>query len=266
MKLLHLALALLVLLPVAAIAQEEVGSIATDRPVQSETPTVVPKKHLQFEEGVLFEQGIESFKIRTDQLNYNLLIKYGIVKNLELRYNVDYINQETKVIDSDPEMSQVLGGLAGPNIGLKYSFLKDDGESWKPNLTISVHSQFDWYGREEYVPENGNANFRLTAGKNITDSWYVIGGLGTNFEDGNKEATGQYYVAQTGYSFGDLTALIELYGIRNYDIDVNQNALNGALGYLINDNNQIDLSGGMGLNDTWYDYYIAVGYSMRLGF
>ncbi len=254
-------------LSLAAVAQdEEVGSIATDRPVQSETPTVVPKNYLQFEQGVYFERGIGfgtnySGLSRTDQLNYNLLFKYGLVKNLEFRFNFDYLNQEQYLND---ESNGSVGGVSGPNIGFKYSFLKDDGQSWKPNLSLSAHSQFDWWGREEFQPENANLNFRATVGKNFTDNWYGILGYGINFEDGNSDATGHFYVVQTGYTFaGKLTAILEYYGNNNSNLEIDESAINGALVYLLKDNHQFDVSFGKGLSDEWYDYYLAIGYSMR---
>jgi hypothetical protein len=264
-----------VLISITVIAQDDasgnsdsdVGNIATDRPVQSETPTVVPKGYFQGEEGVYFEEGLDytcDRRSSTDLLAYNLLIKYGIIKNLELRYTFDYFHYETTDKTFDPEETSSIGGVNAPNVGLKYSFLQET-DGWKPNLTLSLHSQFDWYGREEFQPEYANLNFRLTAGKTIVSSWYFVGGLGSTWvDDPESEPDLNYYVAQTGYTFFDkLTVIAELYGVRNYEQDDNRNAFNGALVYLINSNHQVDLSGGMGLADNWYGSYIALGYSMR---
>jgi len=255
------------MISLVSIAQDEdIGSIATDRPIQSETPTVVPKRYLQFEQGVYFERGIGigtpySGISRNDQLNFNLLFKYGVIKNLEFRFNFDYLHNDYFLSD---EHEQGIGGVSGPNIGFKYSFLRDEEDSWKPNLTLSAHSQFDWWGREEYKPENANISFRATAGKNFTENWYGIVGYGINFEDGNGDATGNFYVLQTGYTFaGKLTAIVEYYGLNNSEMEVDDKALNGALVYLLNDKHQIDISFGKGLSDTWYDNYYAIGYSFR---
>ncbi len=229
--------------------------------MQSETPTVVPTNYVQIENGIYGERGI-SFgdqlggTSRTDQLNYNLLVKYGIVRNLELRYNIDYIHNDFYY--GDEEVGSI-GGLGGPYLGLKYSFLQDDGS--KPNLTLSAHSRFDWYGREEFQNENNNLNMRLTCGKSFTDNWYGIVGYELQFQQNS--TTTHFYVVQTGYSFNKLTVIAELYGLRNYSIDQNNNAFNGALVYLLNSNHQVDLSAGKGLGDNWYDSYWAVGYSFR---
>ena len=220
-----------------------------------------------FLNGVQFEEGLNYTCDRrhsTDVLSYNALFKYGIIKNLELRYNFDYATNETTDKSFDPEQTTVVGGVSAPNVGLKYSFLREK-EGWMPNLTLSAHSQFDWYGREEFKPQNANANFRMTVGKTIVGNWYGIVGLGTNIEDGNQDATGQYYVVQTGDTFAPkLTRIAEIYGARNYKIDLNQNAVNGALVYLLNDNHQVDISAGKGLSDNWYGLYVALGYSFRL--
>ena len=120
------------IMPLQIIAQEEnVGSIGTDRPIQSETPTVVPRHYIQMETGIYSEQGLDfsaENKTRTDLLAYNLLLKYGIINNLELRLNFDYFDYETTDRNFDPEEVHSIGGVNAPNIGMKYAiFTQEEG-------------------------------------------------------------------------------------------------------------------------------------------
>jgi hypothetical protein len=258
----------LAILPLVVWGQEEeIPGIGTDRPVQSETPSVIPKGYIQAEEGLYYEQGTDftcENRKSIDLLANNLLLKYGLIKNLELRLTVDYFHFEYQDRTTEIEQKSSIGGLNAPNVGLKYAFLKQD-KGWKPNLTLSAHSQVDLWGREEFKLKRANVNFRLTAGKNVTENWYVLAGFGTNFIDGLGDATGQFYVCQTGYTFfSKLTLVAEYYGLRDYALNLNLNAVNGALVYLINQNHQLDLSGGMGLDDNFYGYYVSLGYSFRI--
>jgi len=256
-----------------SIAQEDsisgeksIGSISTDRPVQSETPTVVPKGFFQFELGGLYEQGsdismtnaiFESGTTRSNLLYIpNLLIKYGLTGRLELRLATDYLSSETIDNFSGKESVYYESRLTHPLIGMKYAILREDGSM--PNLTFSLQSQLPFWSIDDF--EELNLHSRLTLGKSLTENWYFITGLGYSGYEISDGST--FYVIQTGYSFGKFTTVVEFYGKRlTYQ---NQNAINAALVYLLNDNNQVDFSLGKGFGNNFYDYYLAIGYSLRL--
>ena len=255
------------LLAQETIEKSEIGSISTDRPIQSETPFTVPKKHLQFEMGLNYELGLNNFvNIITGP---NLLIKYGLTDRLELRMSNNYINSEVIVEDIDPIWGSVdtdtitTAGVDAPLFGLKYKLIGAKGGN--TNMVASLSSKVNAWGSENFKSHNNNLLGRLTLGQSFTDSWYGIVG----FEYGAYfEANGSYneifYVIQTGYSFSfNLTAIIEYYAYAYPGIT--QHAINGALVYLISDQHQVDLSGGGGLGDRFYSHYFSVGYSFRIG-
>lgn len=246
---------------IQAYAQEEVGSINTDRPVQSETPTVVPKKYLQGEFGGVYERGNEFGNFRSDNTYApNILIKYGLIKNMELRFATDYLTSSTIANIQGKEKEESESSLTDPLLGIKYSFLQQKEHGI--NLTVSLQSQIGAWASEAFRQEEENWQGRLTTGFNFTDNWYVLAGVGYYWYEASN--SNLFYVFQTGYSFGQVTALVEYYS-NKYD-NFEQSAVNGALVVLLNDNNQADISFGKGLDDNFYDYYISLGYSLRLGF
>jgi len=237
----------------------EPGAISTDRPVQAETPFTVPKKHLQFEMGLNYEQGVDhSYNLITGP---NLLIKYGLTERLELRMTNNYINLETKkssTTQSDTNFTSA--GVDAPLFGAKYKVIGANGGN--TNMVVSLSSKLSTWESEEFEIINSNIIMRATLGQSFTDSWYGIVGVEYGFYDGIDDQI--FYVAQTGYSFSiGLTAIIEYYGYSS-TFELKQ-AINGALVYLINDRHQVDLSGGMGIDDNFYSHYFSIGYSFRLG-
>lgn len=245
----------------SANSQDDEGSISTDRPVQSETATVVPKKYIQGEFGGMYERGNDFGNYRNDNTYIpNALIKYGLVKHLELRFAFDYLTATSISNFQGMEEKSSESSLTDPTMGIKYSFLQADEH--RVNLTLSLQSQVGLWASEGFKQEEENWQGRLTAGYNFTNDWYVLAGVGYYWFESTDSYT--FYCLQTGYSFGDLTAVLEFYGNRNENFE--QSAINGALVYLLNNNHQLDLSFGKGSDNNFYDYYFAIGYSARLGF
>jgi len=246
------------------VEKNEVGAISTDRPVQSETPTTVPKKYLQFELGGQYTTGFSKDSlIKNTVSNGNILIKYGLFENMEIRISTNYIQQNLSILDSSvfPVRDEIesTSGLSSPFMGFKFGILKEDG--WKPNLSYSLQSLVPLWGNEEFQANTQNFVNRLTIGKTLVGNWFGVAGVEYGYvPDGNDHF---YYVLQTGYTFFDkLTAIAEVYGYRQKNRDA-IDAFNFALVYLLNDNHQIDLSGGSGLGTGFYNYYVAIGYSFR---
>jgi hypothetical protein len=76
------------IISMSARAQEALEKVETDRPDQTESPSIVPKGWLQFETDLSREQ-------YSDDVLYTLptlLSRYGLLKKLELRLITEYTN------------------------------------------------------------------------------------------------------------------------------------------------------------------------------
>src|SRR4051794_18600357 len=97
----------------SALAQIE--PLEADRPDQTESPSTVLKKHLQFETGIVFEKdNLESTETNSFTLP-TLLVKYGVGENLELRLIVENAFVETK----DAYKQSNIKGISPIEAGLK---------------------------------------------------------------------------------------------------------------------------------------------------
>ena len=238
-----------------SLAQEEedVGPINTDRPVQSETPNIVPRNYLQAEMGLNHIKSGYYYNLDGP----NLLLKYGLVKDLELRFSNNYISNNRKIRN---KYAEVASGLDMSRLGMKYKIFHQDDDGL--DMTISAHTYVDLFADDNFAYKEGNAQFRLTTCKTISGNWYGIVGVEYSYLAIADDQA--FYTLQTGTSLAEgLTGIIEYYGY--YGSGVLQHAVNAGLVYLLTDNHQIDLSGGAGLGDNYYDYYLQVGYSCRIG-
>jgi hypothetical protein len=104
----------LVMVAIYKSAYSQKPEIVTDRPDQSNTPSLVPQGALQIETGVLAEkENIRS----AHQMNYTYntsLLKYGINEHFEVRFNAGYLGTRNKF--SEVATRKGLGPIA---LGMK---------------------------------------------------------------------------------------------------------------------------------------------------
>jgi hypothetical protein len=104
-----------------AHAQDDAG-LVTDRPDQTESPMLVPRKALQVETGFILEKD----RISNDQTNlfYNsTLLRYGINANLELRFVSEYLSRSIRT-NGTAEQHHGFGPIA---LGMKLKLADEKG-------------------------------------------------------------------------------------------------------------------------------------------
>jgi hypothetical protein len=81
--------------------------------------------------------------------------------------------------------------------------------------------------------------------------------------DGVTPVTTFTYTLTTGYSLTEkLGIYIEFFGFLP-QFEKADNQFDGGFTYLINPNQQLDISGGIGLSEVAPRYYVSLGYSFR---
>lgn len=230
-------------------------AIATDRPLQSETPYIVPKGLHQFEMGLQYTGGVSAFEsdiISAPQLQY----RWGFANNGELRVSTNYLNVSTDEPGVDVD------GIDAPVIGLKSAIIKETKK--RPQLSGTVQFTLPFLGSDDFTPENPVFGYRLTMAKNLKGSWYLLGSFGGEWAS-EEYVPFSVYTVQTGFGLGGNWGLmLEYYGFGGANRD-NHNGINGGLVFQSDNNHQFDLSGGTGLTEDFYTYYVGIGYAMRFG-
>ena len=153
---------LLFIASLSSFSQEDtkVGAIVTDRPDATEASSTVGKGNLQFETGGLYESFEES-SIKSENYVYNtMLIRYGILDNVELRLGWNFIEGVTKV--SGNKLDNVASGLTPLLLGLKIDIAEE-----KSRLTKAM----DKLGKEigGLKGRLNNPNFAVSAPEEVVE-------------------------------------------------------------------------------------------------
>jgi len=235
-----------------AFAQEKID---TDRPDQTESAVLVPKKYFQAEFGF----GKENLEGK----NYTLahpafLLKYGLSKRFELRLESEYTSEYIHLI---PE-TKTTTDLQPIEIGTKIALFEEKDLRPKTSLIIHVGSSFKGSNPFEWPY---HISYRITCQHSITEKI----GLGYNLgQQSDEEGWAWLYTFSPNISIGKRWyGYVEAFGFKGSGMSVNrkwQHAFDAGFAYYISNDAKVDLSGGIGLADNPMRNYIALGFSFRI--
>jgi len=228
---------------------QDLPSIQTDRPDQTECPFITPRHYFQFENGFSYEQNdkdLSAFVTPT------VLTRFGINKFFELRLITEYT-----VIN---EISKSSSGLNPILIGFKTRLLEEKGLI--PTTALIAHIGFPKVASPDYRANYYYPEFRFTMQHTISEKQSLSYNLGAEWNGENTKPT-FIYTLTTGYSLTEkIGAYAEFYGFIP-QTGKTDHRLDLGLTYLFNPNHQLDVSGGLGLSAISPEYYFALGYSFR---
>jgi hypothetical protein len=253
---------------------EEEDTIETDRPDFTEASSIVPLGMLQLESGYTF---IYDDDDRDDVLTRahsgpEILLRYGATEYFELRFIWNYIWERS-----------VEGGLASSSdgaedltLGTKIFLLAQ--EEWVPETAIVFHVVAPTGGRGF---SNENTEFEL----NLLYGWDLPYDFGLGASTGYSTATeiGQLMVGPGMIDVEDrhnvfhqsvtlgapwtdrLRSYLEYFGLY-YDRLAGgrpEHYIDGGFTYLLNNDTQLDIRAGHGLNPSADDFFAGIGFSVR---
>jgi len=239
-------------------AQNEVPELITDRPDQTESSTVVPHRSLQIETGFLQENSKnENDEIKSFAYNTTLL-RYGLLDNFELRLGLEFLSEETKAGSAD--FVNTSKGLSPIYTGFKVKIADEDG--WRPEMAFLGGLVLPFTASDDYKPEYSAADIRFSFAHTLSESM----SLGYNFGaewDGETAVPGYFYSLALGVGLTDkLGAFVEGYGLLPEDGN-SEHMFDAGLTYLFTPNFQLDISGGVGINEYATDNFLSVGFTYR---
>lgn len=232
---------------VQAAAQTKID---TDRPDQTESAVLVPKKYFQGEFG--FNR--ENLQKDTHNIVHpTFLLKYGLSKRFEFRLESEFSTQYLLQGDEGTTALQPV------EIGTKISLFEERGLLPKTSLIVHlglpfVASDVDW--NRELFP-----SFRFTLQNAITEKIGLGYNVGSEWNGYENKAI-WLYTFSPNFTIGERWySYIEVFGFKE---DNWQHAIDGGLAYYISNDVKLDLSGGVGLKDNPLRNYIALGVSFRV--
>lgn len=248
----------------AIVGQEEttkkkLGAIVTDRPDQTESSALVPKRYLQIETGAFYETlVINNINSKTTTFNTTLL-RYGLLDNLELR--VGFSNSEVKRQFNSNNLKDVTSGFSPLSLGVKIGVAEEKG--LLPKIAFLSHINFPFFASQDFKPKSTGIDFRFSFAHTLNKKssfGYNVGMLW----DGDITTANYLYTITYGFSIADnVGTFLEIYGNLPEDSHFNH-FWDAGFTYLINDNIQLDISGGTGITKNVQDLFLSAGISLRL--
>jgi hypothetical protein len=255
----NLLLILSIILSLTVSAQEDIKELITDRPDQTESSSVVPTGMLQIESGFLMEYD-EIGSISEQTLTYNsTLLRYGLFNNFELRAGLEYAKYR-KSFGSDVE-DFTGSGMTPFYAGFKIKFLEEDG--WIPEAAFLGGISMPFTADKLFKTSFTSSDLRFSFGHTLTDKVSLGYNLGMQW-DGETGIPGYYYSFALGRAITDkLSMYIEAFGLITEKNEA-EHLADAGFTFLLAPNLQLDISGGIGLNEEASDSYFGFGVSYRL--
>lgn len=239
--------ALLLFLPFIITAQEgpiKFEELITDRPDETEAPSVVPKAALQIETGFSFEERDNS-NVNVKEWTWNTtLIRYGILENLELRLGTDVVQVREEVQGFGVEKLET--GFRPLLVGAKVAIFEEKGIL--PEMGLMAHALLPFAASAQYRPQDTGFDFRFAFSHTINDNSGIAYNLGAEWHEDGSRPTYIYTIAYDYEISNRWGIFAELYG----DLQSRESPehfWDGGLTFLVAHNFQLDAFLGTGINN-----------------
>ena len=234
--------------------------ISPERPGFTNPPSIVPRKSIQIESGFYFESDKDkNTNIKTDLFFYpTTLFRYGLLKNVELRLQIDIAGISNS---GNGSASGSVSGLNPVIISTKV-YMSKEKKPW-PESAILFALLLPYFSKEElraeYPAPIVGFNFENTLNKKLSLGYTV--GLVWNGYDANPKS---YITISPTYNFTKkIAGFIELYSFfQNHAVP--DDRLDVGLTYTPLKNLQMDVYGGPGIAGPTTNYFISAGIAFRL--
>ncbi|MDB5229807.1 MAG: transporter [Chitinophagaceae bacterium] len=229
---------------------QKIVPIQPDRPDQTESPLTVPVRHFQAEIGLLFERANQLSK---RYLLPGTLLKLGITPTMDLRLITEF------------EKTQFIGyktnGLTPVKIGFKKRFVEEHGAL--PAIAFLAHIALPGLAAKELKAKYYAPSFLFAMQHTISEKISIGYNLGAEWDGENTQPV-FIYTLTSGFSLTEkLGCYTEVFGSASR-IEQMEHNINGGFSYLVRNNIMVDISAGAGLTQNAPDYFIGLGFSIRL--
>ncbi|MDO6391688.1 transporter [Pontibacter sp. BT731] len=231
-------------------AQGEQEELNTDRPDQSQGPSVVSRGYVQLEAGYNYQK----LNATTRTHAYpTALLRFGLLENVELRLQGAV---KDSVIENGTERH--IKGWGPLGIGTKVRLWEESG--WRPEAGISAMLTLP-LASEVFKPDNVEPQFGLAFSKELSQKMDATGNLGYGWTGGH--AVRSYGANITRQFIDKLTLYLEVFGSKEKSEPAEHQADFGLL-YLLLPNLQVDVAAGRRLNKAAPHHFITTGLAFRL--
>ncbi|QMU31278.1 transporter [Adhaeribacter radiodurans] len=266
MKYTLLLIFLPLVLPSITLAQttSEPQELESDRPTFSQGATIVPHKTIQIETGLEYRKDETKEEQEKDFIYPTTLIRVGILKKVELRFNVDFEQQKHQYIEGNtaPGQPGKLKGLDNVRVGTKIALVEGEGAmpyiSVLGNVTLPV-------GSKNLRPPHAAPEVRLLFKNELTEKLNLQYNVGYRKHKDQEEYRGEMiYSVNANFKLNDnLQTFAEYEATKAVNQPVDS-SINGGFMYKVLPNLQLDVFSGTSVSEAAPDFYIGGGITWRI--
>lgn len=236
--------------------------LTTDRPSQSDASTLVPRGYIQSEIGYTFTDDDTAGVATKSHSAPNLILRFGLLDELELRFGWN------GYFHNNPNPGSMQTGSGDGQVSAKWYLWKESEHL--PETTLLVGTTLP-FGKDGISSERSDPFFRFLITQSLPGKFSFSSNLGVTW---NTRASGPastdtaadfIYTALLNYAVSPaIDGFVEFFGSVPLEEQEDRHGFDAGIAWRIFPTVQIDLSGGVGLNDAAVDAFIAAGLSFRL--
>lgn len=243
------------------------AALETDRPDFTEGTQTVTAGHLQIEAGYGFTYNDEDGANTKEHVVPQLLLRIGLIEELELRIAWDgYVRTEEEFSADGISGDNDDNGTSDLSLGIKNEMYEASG--WLPALSYIAELSLP-VGSEELTSDEVEPAYKLLWAYELDEQYSAAGNI--NFA-APVEVDERFFETSASLTLAvslseRLGTYVEYFGFYpdgGAPDTTSTHFLNGGFTYGLNENLQIDVLAGFGLNDEADDFFTGVGVAVRI--
>ena len=230
------------------------STIRTGRPGQSIGAYTVGRQVFQVQTGVDVNQ-VRGNHLSSSTTLSNTVLRYGILENFEINGSFDWQQTHIRSLTEN----RVLNGISGSQIGFRFNVLERQGAipaiGIQYRLLLKAQSQI-------FRREHTGSRIVVATSNRLFQKYGLVTNWGLTWTGNNQASVGTYAISLSFDLGKDFSGFVENYGnLWQGRIDTN---FDTGIAYLVNNDFQLDLSGGWQGTKNLTDYFISLGLSWRV--
>lgn len=234
--------------------------LITDRPDMTESASAVNQGFLQIEMGGVYEYHEERLLKFENYQFANALVRYGIMKNTELRIGSGYLEETSEPVSAAEIQNQLTNtntGLAPLQLGFKTVLNQEQGNN--PQVAVIYAITANNLASPDFRSDGFDFEVIFAADKSLSDKLSIGINVGGRYNRQASQTEGLFSAA-AGYDVSSKVGLFaEYFQTMVKDVE-SEKLINAGFTWLVEPSLQLDVSGGYHLHGE-QGYYIKLGFS-----
>lgn len=234
--------------------------LITDRPDMTESASAVNQGFLQIEMGGLYEYHEESL-LKFENYQYaNALVRYGIMKNTELRLGSGYLEESSEPVSVaiiQNQLKETSTGFSPFQLGFKTVLNQEQGNN--PQIAVIYAITINNLASPDFRSDGLDFEVIFAADKSLSDNLSIGINAGGRYNRQESQTEGLFSAA-AGYDVSNTVGFFAEYFQTIQKDAKSEKLINAGFTWLVEPSLQLDISGGYHLYGE-QGYYIGLGIS-----